>query len=567
MNDAAMKLVALQKQEITVPKYRPGDSEARQQFTDAKQSFEAYVDNGERGLLTEAVRDLITSDRSARRDRQAASERNHVPNETAATETTEAATDADGRRDDSSASSEHFESELLAGIVEQVGTGVAAYDSSGRIRYVNDHYAEMLATTREELLGRQITFVNPEFEADRFQRYWDSFAPSETRETETRHRKFDGSGDFPVRVVTTHTRIDGTAYHVGTVTDISERKASEHKRELFEEAVSQAGHSVLITDREGVIEYVNPSFEAVTGYDYEDAVGQTPRILKSDRQDDAFYETLWETILSGEVWEAELINKRKSGELYYAEHTIAPMTDEHGNITNFVAVQYDITDRKLREKRLSELNRILRHNLRNTLTALKGHGELLKEKVNPEHQSRLSRMLRQVEDLTSTSEKISDIRSYLNRSHNVEKICNLQSVVNTIMPELRAKYSEAEFSFVTEPAMVSVDGPTCRTLLTELVDNAVVHNDQDTPEVTVAVEVPDDADHAKLHVSDNGPGIPTVEQTAVEIDTEDPLLHGSGIGLSHIHWAITAFGGEVTISERKPRGTVVTLSIPRGDNS
>jgi len=102
------------------------------------------------------------------------------------------------------------------------------------------------------------------------------------------------------------------------------------------EAVEQ---SVFITDADGVIVYVNPQFECTTGYAAAEALGRNPRFLRSGEQDDDFYADMWETVRSGEVWEAELTNRRKSGERYRATQKIVPIEDRSGAITRFVAVE------------------------------------------------------------------------------------------------------------------------------------------------------------------------------------------------------------------------------------
>jgi PAS domain S-box-containing protein len=120
----------------------------------------------------------------------------------------------------------------------------------------------------------------------------------------------------------------------------------------FREVVESAGHSIYWTDINGTIEYVNPAFEAQTGYTAEEAVGNNANILQSDAHDDRFYEELWDTILMGDVWEGEIINERKHGDQYVANQTISPVTDESGEITRFVAVNEDITELKTYRKRL-----------------------------------------------------------------------------------------------------------------------------------------------------------------------------------------------------------------------
>jgi len=120
-------------------------------------------------------------------------------------------------------------SAFFSEIVCQIGTGVSAYDESGTIRYANEFYAEMLGTDPEDLCGRHITEANPEFDREAFAEYWDSFEDGETRRADTRHRRFDDGTEFPVKVTTTHTTVDGSEYHVGTIEDITERTEYEKR--------------------------------------------------------------------------------------------------------------------------------------------------------------------------------------------------------------------------------------------------------------------------------------------------------------------------------------------------
>ena len=121
--------------------------------------------------------------------------------------------------------------------------------------------------------------------------------------------------------------------------------------ELFHQAVENSGNAVYITDRDGTIKYVNRAFEEITGYSRSDAIGQTPRVLNSGEMPDSFFDDLWETIRGGESWRGEIVDRTKDGELYYATQTVAPILDGD-EISAFVAVQTDITERKRREETL-----------------------------------------------------------------------------------------------------------------------------------------------------------------------------------------------------------------------
>ncbi|RPJ24907.1 MAG: PAS domain S-box protein [Chloroflexi bacterium] len=129
------------------------------------------------------------------------------------------------------------------------------------------------------------------------------------------------------------------------------RHAEEAVRQLSR-IVEQTEDTVVVTNCDGVIEYVNPAFERLTGYTKEETLGKTPRVIKSGNHDNEFYRNLWNTILTGEVFQSELANRKKNGELYYEVKTIAPLRDAQGKITHFVATGKDITEHKIDEEKL-----------------------------------------------------------------------------------------------------------------------------------------------------------------------------------------------------------------------
>jgi PAS domain S-box-containing protein len=134
--------------------------------------------------------------------------------------------------------------------------------------------------------------------------------------------------------------------------DITVRRQAERAVRQLSRIVEQTEDTVVVTNCEGVIEYVNPAFERLTGYTKEEALGKTPRVIKSDLHDNEFYRNMWNTILKGEVFQSEIANRKKNGELYYEVKTIAPLRDAQGNITHFVATGKDITEHKLDEEKL-----------------------------------------------------------------------------------------------------------------------------------------------------------------------------------------------------------------------
>ncbi len=174
---------------------------------------------------------------------------------------------------------------------------------------------------------------------------------------------------------------------LGTYQDITPLKRAEASEARLAMAVNQAAESILITDAAGNIDYVNPAFEKNSGYSREEAVGQNPRILKSGKQDEAFYQRMWSAMTEGRVWQGRMTNRRKDGTLHDEEVTISPMRNAAGRTVSFVAVKRDVTERELLESQLRRAQRMegigtmaagVAHDLNNALAPILMASELLR---------------------------------------------------------------------------------------------------------------------------------------------------------------------------------------------
>ncbi len=141
---------------------------------------------------------------------------------------------------------------------------------------------------------------------------------------------------------------------IGISRDITERKKAEERLKTQSAALKSAANGIVITNTNGVIQWVNPAFSVLTGYTWREVVGKHPRILKSGKHDKPFYSKMWNTILSGKIWQGEIINKKKNGDLYHEEMTITPVFDDGHKISHFVAIKQDISERKQLEEVLIE---------------------------------------------------------------------------------------------------------------------------------------------------------------------------------------------------------------------
>ncbi len=145
------------------------------------------------------------------------------------------------------------------------------------------------------------------------------------------------------------------AAYVEQETTVKETIRSTNDRlRTFEKAIEHAGHAIFITDPDGTITYANRAVESVTGYSRGEVIGRDPAMWKSGYHDDAFYQTMWETIENGSIWEGQIVNERKSGEQVWVDMTIAPIVGEEGTVEKYVAVDIDITDRRERKEQITE---------------------------------------------------------------------------------------------------------------------------------------------------------------------------------------------------------------------
>jgi two-component system, sensor histidine kinase and response regulator len=250
------------------------------------------------------------------------------------------------------------ERQLLADRLGQIGRQindmVLLLDEHQNIIEVNDRAAAAYGYSIDEFRHLKMAHLRPpELRAELQQRL---AAMDSTKGIlcETRHQRKDGS-TFPVESSVRRFEQEGRRFYQVVLRDITDRKRVEDQLRKLSRAVEQSSASIVITDLEGRIEYVNPQFSRVTGYSSAEALGQNPRVLKSGEMPAACYQQLWETIKSGREWQGEFHNRRKNGELFWELASISPVVDDTGRVTHFVAIKEDITARKLAEHEREQL--------------------------------------------------------------------------------------------------------------------------------------------------------------------------------------------------------------------
>jgi len=242
-------------------------------------------------------------------------------------------------------------------LVEAVDDGIYALDTDDRFILVNEAFCDLTGYSREELIGAPGETV---YGNDIGSQVHSMVQEIEAGEREIGHIEHDietSDGEIvPCETRFDRFRIgDGSHGRCGVVRDISDRKAREQQLARFKQAVEASGHAIFMFDTDGQITYVNSAFEELTGFTATEVLGEDLSILRHGEHDD-YYRELWKTVATGRTWEDEIVDRRKDGTIYYAEQTIAPVTDEDGEVVQYVAVQKDVTDRKEFEDRLTELN-------------------------------------------------------------------------------------------------------------------------------------------------------------------------------------------------------------------
>lgn len=217
---------------------------------------------------------------------------------------------------------------------------------NGTIIDVNDAFSRLLGYSREEAIGLKTTDLG----------IWDISARTDTlagfnndglikdKEAKIKNKKGE---EIDTIATLQKLKIGGVECMIAMLLDITEKKKSEERLRKLSRAVEQSPASIIITDTGGNIEYVNPKFTEVTGYTNNEVIGMNPRILKSGETPAEIYKDLWRTISGGSEWHGELHNKRKDGDLYWSWSSISPIYDSSGKITNYLAVQEDITAHKV----------------------------------------------------------------------------------------------------------------------------------------------------------------------------------------------------------------------------
>jgi two-component system sensor histidine kinase/response regulator len=394
--------------------------------------------------------------------------------------------------------------------------------------------------------------------------------------------------------------------------DVTESKQVEVEVTRLATAVEQSGDSIVITDREGTIQYVNPTFEKRSGYSKEEAIGKNPRILKSGKASAEFYEHLWGTITRGLNWTGRFVNRKKDGTLYEEEATISPVRDGTGKIVNYVAVKRDITERIRAEEEIRQLNAgleqrvaerttdlreakeraessdraksaflsIMAHEFRTPLNAIIGFSELLVDEkagsLNPQQREFLNDVLTSGRHLLNLINDVLDLTKIAagKIEFKPEPFPLSRAILEAcaIVKEMASnKRIAIKIDAPSDGVLVTLDPLRFKQILYNLLSNAVKF----TPEggkVEVAVVI-DERNQIHLRVKDTGIGIkkedlPRLFREFEQIDSGFARRQeGTGLGLALTKKIIELHKGSIAVESEVDKGSTFTVVLPTGSSA
>ena len=376
----------------------------------------------------------------------------------------------------------------------------------------------------------------------------------------------------------------------GIVQDITERMLLEQERTRLVKAVEYAAESIIITDRDGTIEYVNPAFTKITGYGREEVLGQNPRILQSGHHDPEFYAEMWDVLSRGESWSGHLVNRKKDGTLFDEDVAISPIVDGAGNIVNYVAVKHDVSERLELEKQLRQAQKLesigtlaggIAHDFNNILTAILGYAEMVLAALPEESPLRA----KQQQVVTAGRRAADLVRQILTFSrHGEQRLMPLQPqlVVKEALNLLRSTIpTTIEFKLNIDAGCgeILADPTQIHQVVMNLCTNAYhAMREKNGGVLGVAlnpVELEAEAlqnkidlqpgSYVRLEVSDTGQGMSTsvLERIFEPYFTTKAQGDGTGLGLSLVHGIVKSMGGGITAYSEIGTGTTFHVYFPR----
>ena len=478
-------------------------------------------------------------------------------------------------------------------IFESSRDAIIVTDAAGRCLDCNPAAVKMFACAdKSELLARGPAGFTPPVQPDgrdsrlAFAEVMAQVMTKSNLFVEWQHQRADGT-QFPAEVSLTAVHLHGRAVVHGLVRDISQRKRDTAILRQLSQAVEFSPSMIMITDPAGRVEYVNPSWEKCTGYRLEEVRGNKPKALRSGVHSSEFYQAMWGEITAGQVWRGEFCNRRRNGELYWESAAIAPLREDNGSISHFVAVKEDITKARQAAEELRQAkdaadaaNRAksvflanMSHEIRTPMNAILGFSQLMQR--NPD----LTPSLRQ--QLATIMRSGAHLLEIINDILEMARIESGKLTLNTVPFDLGLMVKNLEQMFAERarakglgfhvhcedhlPRGIITDETKVRQVFINLLGNALKFTSSGEIILRVSTRAQTDGKlRVSAEVEDTGPGIADEDKTHLfepffQTRTGRETPGGTGLGLAISREFLHLMGGDLEVQSQVGKGSIFRL--------
>ena len=458
----------------------------------------------------------------------------------------------------------------------------------GKYVEVNQKFTQLTGFSKEDVLGRSSREIGLWTNPEEFQLVYDQISTRGYVDNfETRFRLKDGRTKIGLLSATVM-ELNKKPHVLGVVRDVDDIKKAHEDNSRLATALDQAAERVVITDSEGKIVYINPAFERITGYARDEVIGKYPSIISSGQHGRSFYDGMWKTISTGNVWKGRIINRRKDGQLLHEQSTITPVKDTSGTIINYVQMATDITEEENLRNQLAQSQKMeaigtlasgIAHDFNNIIQAIMGYTELVLDDL-PVESAAHSNLMKVISSAKRSGEMVKQILTFSRRSRAEVKTINIAPLVKEGIKFLRSAIPPTvEIKEMVQPCPGNILGdPTqIHQVLMNLCINAsqamegergtiLIELDRVDLDSNFAIHNPPLAEgkHVRLAVSDTGCGISSEIMSKIfdPYFTTKEVGQGTGLGLSVVHGIVSNCNGVVTVNSEPGRGTTFAVYFP-----
>ncbi|QOY34970.1 PAS domain-containing sensor histidine kinase [Anaerobacillus isosaccharinicus] len=464
-------------------------------------------------------------------------------------------------------------------------TIIAVTDQSGEIIYVNDKFCFISKYNREELLGQNHRILNSGHHPKQFfSNMYRTISKGTIWTGEIKNKAKDGTYYWVHTTIVPFLNELGQPYqYISIRTDITDRKTTEENlkntlkalatsnKELADIKYALDASSILaITDKKGIITYVNDTFCQISKYSREELMGQDHRMLNSKHHPKSFFQDMWKKIGTGQIWKGEVKNITKDGKEYWVDTTIVPFLDDKGKPYQYVAIRKDITDRKkveemiLRSEKLAligELAAGVAHEIRNPLTSLRGYTEFLKdETIEEEKQQYFDILLDEIQRIDFiVGEFMLLAKPKVLKFSDKNVISTLNHIVTFLQTEARYKRVSILTQFDEPSVIVHCDENQLKQVFLNIVKNAIeaMPNGGD-----IQIRVKKRAGTVLIEFQDQGVGIPKEKVQNLGEPFYSTKEQGNGLGLMVCFKIIKDHKGTIQVESEENVGTTFKIELP-----